>query len=121
MMEELFQYLPEIDPQDPNQQKELRRIKIPLYILDQLREVGREALAAAPKVKTQTFIIQGAQDTFVRPPTITHLREVMTVPVRLETVKGPHSLTMPHNPALEEVLNLVVEFGNEILAKSSQD
>ena len=121
MMEELFQYLPEIDPQDPNQQEELRRIKIPLYILDQLREVGREALAAAPKVKTQTFIIQGAQDTFVRPPTITHLREVMTVPVRLETVKGPHSLTMPHNPALEEVLNLVVEFGNEILAKSSQD
>ncbi len=35
MMEELFQYLPEINPQDPDQQAELRLIKIPLYILDQ--------------------------------------------------------------------------------------
>ncbi len=121
MMEELFQYLPEIDPQDPDQQAELRLIRIPLYILDQLREVGREALIAAPKIQTPTMIIQGSQDAFIRPPSIKHLREVMTAPVRLETVKGPHSLTMPHNPALEDVLERVVEFGNEVLAKSAQD
>lgn len=121
MMEELFQYLPEIDPHDPDQQAELRLIKVPLYILDQLREVGREALIAAPKVKTPTLIIQGSEDTFIRPPSIKHLRGIMTAPIRLDTVEGPHSLTMPHNPALGEVLELLVEFGNEILEKPAQD
>lgn len=121
LMEELFQYLPEIDPQDPDQQAELRLIKIPLYILDQLREVSREALSAATKVQTPTLIIRGTQDNFVRPPSIKHLREIMTAPIRLETVDGPHSLTMPHNPALQDVLDLVVDFGNEILEGSAQD
>ena len=111
MMEELFQYLPEIDPEDPEQRAELRHIEIPLYILDQLREVGREALAAAPGVSAPTLIIQGSKDQFIRPPSITHLRERMTAPVRLEIVHGPHSLTMPHNPALGEVLTLLVDFG----------
>ncbi|MBG0770325.1 MAG: alpha/beta fold hydrolase, partial [Anaerolineaceae bacterium] len=121
MMEELFQYLPEIDPKDPDQQAELRLIKIPLYILDQLREVGREALIAAPKIQTPTLIIQGSRDVFIRPPSIKHLREIMTAPVRLETVEGPHSLTMPHNPALEDVLERIIDFGDEILARSAQD
>lgn len=120
MMDELFQYLPEVDPHDQDQQAELKLIKVPLYLLDQLREVGREALVAAPQVKAQTLILQAAQDTFVRPPAIMHLREVMTAPIRLEAVEGPHSLTMPHNPALAEVLDLVVDFGNQILAKSDR-
>ncbi|MBG0788280.1 MAG: alpha/beta fold hydrolase [Anaerolineaceae bacterium] len=121
MMEELFQYLPEIDPHDPDQQAELRLIKIPLYILDQLREVGREALNAAPQVQTPTLIIHGSKDDFIRPPAIKHLRGIMPAPIRLETVEGPHSLTMPHNPALADVLDLVVNFGNEILESSAQD
>ena len=121
MMEELFQYLPEIDPEDPEQQTELRQAKIPLYILDQLREVGREALTAAPGVNAPTLIIQGSEDQFIRPPAIKHLRELMTAQVRLETVKGPHSLTMPHNPALDEVLALLVDFGNEINKEAAQD
>lgn len=121
MMEELFQYLPEIDPEDPEQQAELRHTKIPLYILDQLREVGREALATAPDVSAPTLIVQGSEDQFIRPPSISHLRDLMTARVRLETVNGPHSLTMPHNPALDEVLALLVDFGNEIKEEASQD
>jgi len=120
MMEELFQYLPEIDPEDPEQQSELRHIKIPLYILDQLREVGREALAAAPKIQARTLIIRGLKDQFIRPPSIVHLHKLMTAPVRLETVEGPHSLTMPHNLALGEVLELLVDFGNEISKGTAQ-
>lgn len=114
MTEELFQYLPEIDPTDPDQQAELRRIEIPLYILDQLREVGREALAAAPQVRTPTLIIQGTQDPLIRPASTGRLAKALPAPFRREVVDGPHSLTMPHNPALSEVLDLVVGFGDEI-------
>ena len=120
MLEEFFQYLPEIDPHDPDQQAELRQLKIPLYILDQLREVGREALKVTPEVQAPTLIIQGAKDQFIRPPTIARLRQLMTAPVRLETVEGPHSLTMPHNPALGEVLELLADYGNEILKEEAQ-
>lgn len=115
MMEELFQYLPEIDPADPDQQAELRQITIPLYILDQLREVAREGFNAAAQVHAPTLIIQGAQDPMIRPASTELLARSMTAPVRRKTVDGPHSLTMPHNPALNKVLELVVDFGNEIL------
>ncbi len=85
-----------------------------------MREVSREALSAATKVQTPPHH-SGTQDNFIRPPSIKHLREIMTAPIRLETVAGPHSLTMPHNPALQDVLDLVVDFGNEILEGSAQD
>ena len=119
MMEEFFQYLPEIDPSDPAQQAELRQINIPLYILDQLREVAREAFIAAPQVQAPTLIIQGSQDPLIRPAATESLARSMTAPVRRKIVDGPHSLTMPHNPALGEVLDLVAAFGNEITEKSA--
>jgi hypothetical protein len=41
--------------------------------------------------------------------------------VRREVVNGPHSLTMPHNPALGKVLELLADFGSEIMKKTAQD
>lgn len=121
MMEEFFQYLPEIDPADPDQQAELRQIKIPLYILDQLRIVADESFKAAPKVSAPTLIFQGAEDPLIRPASTEALARSMTAPVRREVVDGPHSLTMPHNPALGKVLELLTDFGTEIMKKTAQD
>jgi carboxylesterase len=122
MMEEFFQYLPEIDPADPDQQAELRQIKIPLYILDQLRIVADESFKAAPNVSANTLIIQGAEDPMIRPASTEALARSMTAAqVRREVVNGPHSLTMPHNPALGEVLELLADFGSEIMKKTPQD
>jgi carboxylesterase len=118
--EEFLQYLPEIDPEDPEQAGELKYMKIPLYVLDQLRSVGRQALAAAPKVSEPTFIIQGSQDQFVRPASITTLRKQMTAPVVVSEVDGPHSMTMPHNPALKDVQAKVVAFAAQILDQTSK-
>ncbi len=113
--EEFLQYLPEIDPKDPEQVAELKYIKVPLYIVDQLRSVGRQALAAAPKVTEPTLIIEGKQDQFVRPPSIAYLRKQMTAPVVVEEVDAPHSMTMPHNPALKDVQAKVVAFAAQFL------
>jgi carboxylesterase len=115
IQEEFLQYLPEINPEDPEQAGELKYMKIPLYVLDQLRSVGRQALAAAPKVTAPTLIIQGAQDQFVRPENIAYLRAQMIAPVTVEEVNGPHSMTMPHNPTLKDVQAKVVAFAAQIL------
>ena len=65
--EELFQYQPEFDEDDPDQVEEMRRLEIPLMILDQLREVGREGLSAAPQINVPTLVIQGKQDKVIQP------------------------------------------------------
>ncbi len=121
IQEEFLQYLPEINPEDPNQADELKYIKVPLYVLDQLRSVGRQALAAAPKVTAPTLIIQGTQDQFVRPDSIAYLRKQMITSITVEKVDGPHSMTMPHNPALNEVQAKVVAFAAQILDQNSKN
>jgi hypothetical protein len=67
-------------------------------------------------------MIQGAEDPLIKPASTEALAQAMTAaPVRREVVNGPHSLTMPHNPALGEVLELVTDFGSEIMKKTAQD
>ncbi len=118
LKEEFWQYLPEIDLDDPAHASELRHLEIPLYILDQMRQVGRQADAAAAKVTTPTLLIQGTQDRVVRPERTQHLKETLKGPVQYEKVKGPHSLTMPHNPAFETVLEKIKTFAEDIRQRS---
>jgi esterase/lipase len=115
MLESNFsKYLPEINPDNPEHLQELKHLQLPLYVVEQIREVGQKALSAAPQVHTPCLLIQGAQDNVIRPATTRYLKELMGGEVRYEVVDGPHSLTMPHNPAFEDVLKMVVEFGDEI-------
>ncbi len=44
----------------------------------------------------------------------------LPAPFRREVVDGFHSLARPHNPALGEVLDLVVDFRDEIKEAAAQ-
>ena len=112
--EELFQYQPEFDEDDPDQVEEMRRLEIPLMILDQLREVGREGLSAAPQIKVPTLVIQGKQDKVIQPKWTEDMTKKIPGLVSYVALEGPHGLTMPHCPSFEEVLSKVVEFGVQI-------
>jgi esterase/lipase len=110
-------FFPEIDFENPEQAKELQHLQLPLYILDQLREVGRKALAAAPEVHTQTLLIQGLQDKVIQPDRTEALRDRLSAPITYEEVDGEHHLTMPHNPAFEDVKAKLINFA-ELIASS---
>jgi esterase/lipase len=106
--------LPEIDFTNPEHVSELQHLQLPLYILDQIREVGRKALAAAPEVRTQTLLIQGTQDKVIQPDRTETLRDRLSAPITYEEVDGEHHLTMPHNPAFENVKAKVINFAEPI-------
>ncbi|HCU57966.1 MAG TPA: hypothetical protein DF984_07085 [Anaerolineaceae bacterium] len=112
--EELFQYQPEFDKEDPDQVEEMRHLEIPLMILDQLREVGREGLAAAPQVNVPTLVIQGRQDKVIQPRWTEEMTKQIPGLVDYVTVDGSHSLTMPRCPSFDNVSSAVVEFGEQI-------
>ncbi len=116
---EFHQYLPEIDLENPEHTKELVHLEIPLYILDQIREVGRKALKAAPQVDMPTLLIQGTSDSVIRPERTRKLEKELSGAVTFAQVSGPHSLTMPHNPAFEQVLDEISAFSSTFLSKNS--
>lgn len=112
-----LRYLPEIDKDNPEHIQELKHLQLPMYVVEQIREVGQKALSAAPEIKTQILLLQGAKDNTIRPASTRHLKALLGGEVTYEVVNGPHSMTMPHNPAFEDVLSKVAAFGEEIKEK----
>jgi len=110
-------FLPEINFDDPTHARELQHLQLPLYILDQVREIAREALTAAPKIQTPTLLIQGTQDQVIQSTRTKTLKDRINAPITYQKVDGPHSLTMPHNPAFEDVKAKVIGFA-ELIASS---
>lgn len=122
MLEQQFlQYLPEIDLEKPEQAEEIKHLKFPLYLLDQVREVGREGLAAAPKIAVPTLLIQGTGDKVVQPARTAKLQNKLDAPVTFKTVEGPHGLTMPQHPAFSQVAASTRAFARRILRYSKKE
>jgi esterase/lipase len=119
LREEFHQYLPEMDLENPDHTGELIHLEIPLYILDQIREVGRQALKAASHVNMPTLLIQGTSDSVIRPERTRKLEKELGGPVTYTQVSGPHSLTMPHNPAFDRVLDEIGAFARTLLSEES--
>lgn len=113
-LEGMEPFLPEIDFEEPAHARELQHLQLPLYILDQVREVARGALAAAPQIDTPTLLIQGTRDKVIQPARTESLRDLIHTPVTYHKVDGPHSLTMRHNPAFEAVKTHVIHFAAQI-------
>jgi esterase/lipase len=112
--EQFSHYLPEIDMDNPDHVNELKHLQIPLYVLDQLREVAKEGRASAPDVNIPILLIQGLQDVIIQTKWTDSLREELGGPVTYEKVDGPHHLTMPHNPAYEDVAAKIIAFATQM-------
>lgn len=108
------QYLPEIDFEDPLQKEELTHFQFPLAVLDQLREVGKAGLEAANQVQTPTLLIHSTEDPVIQPGSIHYLESQLSGPVMLESVTGPHSLTMPQHQAYQDVASKTLVFAERI-------
>ncbi len=118
LADEFEKFLPEIDLKNPEHLSELTHLQMPLYIFDQIRNVGREALAAAPYVHTPTLLIQGLQDKVIQSSRTAHLRDQFLGDVTYETVSGSHHMTMPHHPAFSDVVEKVLSFAAQIQSSS---
>jgi len=113
-------FFPEINFENPEQTREFQHLQFPFYILNQLREVGREALAAAPFVHSPTLLIQGKGDKVIQPSRTVHLRDQLGGSVTYEIVDGAHHLTMPHHPAFNDVVEKVLSFAAQIISSNKE-
>ena len=121
LTQEYQNYLPEIDLADPDQLNELRLAEIPLGVLDQIREVSSKGLQAAQKLHIPTLLIQGSQDKVIRPNWTEYLRTQMHAHLTFVKVDGQHSLTMPHNPAFDEVATKTITFAAQLIQSHWDD
>lgn len=113
------QFLPEIDLEKTYHLDELTHFQFPLAILDQLRLVGKQGFDAASEVQIPTLLIHSTEDQLIQPRSIKHLETRLAGPLNIETVKGPHSLTMPDNPAFKDVAAKSLAFAAQILNDKS--
>ena len=102
--------LPDIDLDDPNVQTRLRQeIVLPTSSVDELRKLGRSAYRVAKKVSIPTLILQGFQDTTVRPEDTRALLRRLGGPVTLYEFGGDHDVVKSHGRGHETFLNLLKE------------
>ncbi len=102
--------LPDANLDDPLIQQTLRELPMPVRLMDQLRQVGRAALQAAPQAHCPTLVLQGSQDDIVRPAT-TH-RLTLKLPQLQQYVElaAPHQLINPALPSWPLLEKRVMEF-----------
>lgn len=108
--ENIGNLFPNQDLDDPAMQKELQEFTIPASILDQLRRIGLDAYANAPKVTTPGLIIQGtADETSTRQATRALLARLAS-PIEYHEIPTDHQLVRPENGGFLQVERLVRSF-----------
>ena len=98
------------DPDDPEVQRWVRAISLPVPAIDQVREIGRAALSAAPRVRAPILILQGRHDAVALPRrTIALRRRLGGAPRYIELAAG-HDLVEADGSAWPEVARAVLDF-----------
>lgn len=100
--------LPNADLDDPNIQARLRQeVILPTSSVNELRKLGRSAYSVARRVGAPTLILQGFQDTTVRPIDTRTLLTRLSGPVTLREFSGGHDIVKPHSEGHETLLTLL--------------
>lgn len=106
-------FLPQADLDDPESQAELRQMRIPASVMDQLRQMGRQARRAAPRVRVPVLCIQGALDQVVQPARTRKLVTRLPNLVQYAEVAGGHQIIDPSGPACAESTELILAYIEE--------
>jgi carboxylesterase len=108
------------DPDAADVQESVRAIRLSIRALDQLRQVGRLAYAAAPHVRAPTLILQGRQDLLVKPNSTRALVRRLPTPPRYLEFDGGHDLVEPEGGAWEEVARQVRDFARALAIRLTE-
>lgn len=110
----LANFLPHVDLDDPDVQRNLLDLTLPLAIIDEVRLVGEAARQAAGSVQAQTLIVQGVNDRVVLPKISRQMVYAFQPPARYVEVPGAHDLMDEDGPAWPEVTQAVLAFAGRL-------
>jgi carboxylesterase len=109
------EFFPELDPEDPAAQEELRRITIPVSVLDALVTTGKAAYREAADVGVPVLVVQGRGDPTVPSKQTRRLLERFDGRLHYLEVDGGHEFIRPLDPAWPKVRRSVIEFAASLL------
>jgi esterase/lipase len=111
-------FLPGADLDDPQVVAGLRRVQIPVSLLEQLFRASALAGAAAPAVRVPVLVIQGTQDTVSRPDRTRRLVAVLPGAPSFIEVPAAHDLVTEASRVRDQVLAAVLAFATEVTRPS---
>lgn len=120
LLENIRDFLPEVDLNDPQTIAAIREFEVPVGMFDELRQVGRAGWRAAPKVTCPTLVLQGTEDATVHPADTRRLARRIRGPVSRREVRAAHELVFAESPAFPQVREAVVEFAAQMLVESGK-
>jgi carboxylesterase len=105
-------FMPDADLDDPQVQQAIRDLRLPISVFEQIRQLGQRAFNLAPQLKMPAFVVQGTQDTLVKPHLTRQLLLRYGGAVHYLELPAEHDLIDPQArywPHLERTLRDFVE------------
>lgn len=103
--------VPDLDLDDPEVQRQLREeVELPTATLDELRRQAGRAAELIADISVPTLILQGLDDTSVRPRDTRELVLRMGRNTRLVELPGDHMLVSPEKDCWDHVKETVIDF-----------
>ncbi len=110
----LATFLPGVDLTDPNVQRSVLDIAIPLSVIDEVRLAGQASRRAAGSVHTETLILQGADDKVVLPKISRQFVYAYPRPARYVEAAAAHDLLDADGPGWPQVTEAVLAFAGRL-------
>jgi carboxylesterase len=114
----IAQYMPGANLDDPSVQAAIRDFAVPTNMLDQIRRTGAEAGRAASVVRVPTLVIQGTQDTLVKPEHTRMLIERFGGAAQYREVPAEHQIIAPEMACYHLVERMTIEFAAAFLPQT---
>jgi carboxylesterase len=114
LRKEIEDFLPELDLDDSQTQQAMRDFVVPLSMFDELRKVGAAGYRSAPGVTCPTLVVQGTDDTTIRPEDTRRLADRFAGPVARIEVRAEHELPFAASPVFPQVREAVLAFASQM-------
>ncbi|MBK9122513.1 MAG: alpha/beta fold hydrolase [Chloroflexi bacterium] len=102
--------MPGIDLDRDDHRTAVRDFAVPVNLFAQIRAAGVEAYASAPKVHSQTLVVQGREDTLVLPANTRKLAARLGGTVQHVEIPGDHNLNARDKRSWPHVRDAVLRF-----------
>lgn len=118
--DQLAAIVPGVELNDPETQRFLREyVRLPLGILDEVRQLGSEAGRLAPRILAPTLVLQGESDNTVPPATTRELANRFGGPVAYREVPGDHGFVRLPPDTPHDIAKDILPFLSEHLRTES--
>jgi carboxylesterase len=107
---ELLNFVPDVDTDDPKTWQAVRRFRLPLSILNEVRAAGLAGYRAVPRIYTRTLIIQGTCDELVMPVLTRQLAKRFPRYIEYVEVEADHLLVDPQAAIWSDIRQTIVDF-----------